>query len=78
MGVHSVAQLVVFLAVLLDVELQMASVALNSDKELKAGGEFLFELLAKANLGFESYLPIYQVIDAAIGYLTSGGTSCSC
>lgn len=58
---------------LLDLEKQLSLVELDANKEMKAGGDYMFELLAKTHLAFDTYLPIYQIIDASIGYLTSGG-----
>lgn len=48
---------------------------MNQEKEFKAGGEFMFDLLAKANLRFDTYYPLYGMIDAAIAYLSGGGNS---
>ena len=61
-----------FIAVLIDLEKEISELKLNKEKEMKAGGEFMFELLGKTKLAFDTYLPIYQITDAAVAYLTSG------
>lgn len=60
----------------LDLEKELSEVKLDADKEMKARGEYMFEMLAKTKLGFDTYLPIYQIVDASVGYLTSGGEYC--
>ena len=60
-------------AVLCDLEAKVMALELSREKELKKGGEFLYDLLSQCKLDFDTYLPIYQIIDAGIAYLTSGG-----
>lgn len=49
------------------------AIELSREKELKKGGEYLYEILSQCKLDFDTYLPVYEIIDASVAYLTSGG-----
>jgi len=46
---------------------------LGKEGEKKFEGQFVYTLLEKARLKFDTYLAMYDVIDACVGYLTGGG-----